>query len=150
MPIENPRVVMPLTEDAVVEAVCRKLQSVGYAIEQRALATQHGHDIVAHKDGVSLIVEAKGAGSSKAGTARYGKEFAPNQVFDHVAKAVLKALRVVSTGTARAGVALPDNASHRREVEQIRSALHQAGVIVFWVDELSEVRIETPRDGGLS
>jgi hypothetical protein len=134
----------PLTEDAVVEAVCQKLESDGYVIEQRALATQHGYDIVARKDGVALIIEAKGAGSSKTGTKRYGMEFNSNQVFDHVAKAVLKALRVVAGGTAQAGIALPDNASHRREVEQVAPALARAGVHVFWVDDRRVVRVTSP------
>jgi hypothetical protein len=134
----------PLTEDAVVEAVCQKLESDGYVIEQRALATQHGYDIVARKDGVALIIEAKGAGSSKAGTKRYGMEFNSNQVFDHVAKAVLKALRVVSAGTDQAGIAVPDNASHRREVEQVAPALARAGVLVFWVDDHGVVRVTSP------
>ena len=135
---------MILTEDQVVDAVCRKLASDGYSIAQRALATQHGYDIVARKDGVDLIVEAKGARSSKTGTARYGSEFNRNQVFDHVAKAVLKALRVVSSSEAQAGIALPDNANHRREVEQVAPALRRAGVAVFWVDDGGNVRIDAP------
>jgi Holliday junction resolvase-like predicted endonuclease len=52
---------MILTEDQVVDAVCRTLESDGYSIAQRALATQHGYDIVARKNGVELIIEAKGA-----------------------------------------------------------------------------------------
>lgn len=132
---------MVLTEDQVVDAVCRHLVDEGYAIEQRALATQHGFDIVATKDGARLVVEAKGAGSSKAGTARYGAEFNGNQVFDHVAKAVLKALRVVSLGSDEAGIALPDNERHRREVEQVTTALRRVGVTVFWVDEQGRVRV---------
>jgi hypothetical protein len=135
----------PLTEDEVVDAVCRTLASDGYVIEQRALSTQHGYDIVARRGGVALIIEAKGAGSSKAGTARYGREFTANQVFDHVAKAVLKALRVVSADEARAGIALPDNASHRREVAQVMPALTEARVIVFWVDDNGGVRVDAPR-----
>ena len=137
---------MVLTEEQVVEAVCRKLTSDGYSIEQRALVTQHGFDIAARKDGVDLIIEAKGAGSSKAGTARYGHEFNRNQVFDHVAKAVLKALRVVSSGQAQGGIALPDNASHRREVEQVAPALRQAGIAVFWVDIEGVVRVDVRPD----
>jgi Holliday junction resolvase-like predicted endonuclease len=135
---------MILTEDQVVDAVCRTLESDGYAIAQRALATQHGYDIVARKNGVELIIEAKGAGSSKAGTARYGLEFSSNQVFDHVAKAVLKALRVASSGEARAGIALPDNANHRREVDQVAPALRRAGIAVFWVGDGGNVRIDAP------
>lgn len=134
---------MVLTEDEVVDAVCRKLAADGYSITQRALATQRGFDIVAHKDGVDLVVEAKGAGSSKVGTSRYGMEFSRNQVYDHVAKAVLKALRVVSVGNAEAAIALPDNASHRREIEKVAAALARVQVTVFWVNEDGGVRIES-------
>src|SRR3954451_12513329 len=120
-----------LTEDRVVDAVCRKLVDDGYAIAQRASAVQHGFDIVATKEGRDLVIEAKGAGSSKSGTARYGMEFNSGQVFDHVAKAVLKAMRIVSADAARAGVALPDNQAHRREVDQVAPALQAAGIAVF-------------------
>lgn len=133
-----------LTEDQVVNAVCQKLSDCGYTIVTRALATQHGHDIVASKDGQKLIIEAKGAGSSKSETARYGTAFNRNQVFDHVAKAVLKAMRVVSTGDDRAGMALPDDANHRREVDQVARALRDAGIAVFWVSEPDDVRFESP------
>lgn len=133
-----------LTEDRVFDAVCRKLVEAGYSIVERASAVQHGYDIVARKDGLDLVIEAKGAGSSKSGTARFGMEFSSGQVFDHVAKAVLKAMRVVSAGAARAGVALPDNKAHRREVEQVVPALRGAGVAVFWVSDRDEVRVDAP------
>jgi Holliday junction resolvase-like predicted endonuclease len=133
-----------LTEDAVVEAVCRTLVEHGYAIVTRALATEHGHDIVALKDEQRVFVEAKGAGSSKQGSARYGSEFNRNQVFDHVAKAVLKAMRVVNAGDGRAAVALPDNADHRREIDLIRQALDAAGIAVFLVSDSEEVRVDSP------
>jgi len=132
-----------LTEDQVVDAVCRALVRDGYSIERQALATQRGFDIVARRDDAKLVIEAKGAGSSKERTARYGKEFNSNQVFDHVAKAVLKALRVTSSGSAQAAIALPDNASHRREIELVAPALRRADVTVFWVGDDAKVRIES-------
>jgi hypothetical protein len=135
-----------LTEDRVVEAVCQMLVSHGYVILQRATAIQHGHDIVARKGPDDLIIEAKGAGSSKAGTARFGEEFSSNQVFDHVAKAVLKAMRVVSGERHRAAIALPDNTRHRYEIDQVAASLRRAGVAVFWVDERFEVRVDAPWD----
>jgi hypothetical protein len=110
----------------------------------QALATEHGHDVIAERNGERLFVEAKGAGSSKEGTARYGREFSRNQVFDHVAKAVLKAMRVVNAGDGRAGIALPDNADHRREIEQIRAALHASGIAVFLVSDSGDVRLDSP------
>jgi hypothetical protein len=133
-----------LTEDQVVDAVCRLLVDHGYTILTRAVATQHGHDIVGVKDGTKITIEAKGAGSSKAGTARFGKAFTRNQVFDHVAKAVLKAMRIVSTGDGRAAVALPDDANHRREVAQVARALGSAGIGVFWVSDVGEVLLDAP------
>lgn len=133
-----------LTEDDVVDAVCSCLTEHGWSILSRATAMQHGHDIEAERDGARLIVEAKGAGSSKAGTARYGLAFNRNQVFDHVAKAVLKALRVASSGGARAAIALPDNEDHRREVGQVARALTTVNVGVFWVTDGRQVKLEAP------
>jgi hypothetical protein len=133
-----------LTEDDVVDAVCSSLEERGWTILARASAMQRGNDIEAERDGVRLIVEAKGAGSSKPGTARYGHVFNRNQVFDHVAKAVLKGLRVASTGTARAALALPDNEDHRREVRQVARALTEVDIGVFWVSDGREVTLEAP------
>jgi len=82
--------------------------------------------------------------SSKEGTARFGKTFDRGQVFDHVAKAVLKAMRVVAAEEARAGVAFPDDANHRREVEQVAPALARARIAVFWVSEQGGVRSDAP------
>jgi len=133
-----------LTEDDVVDAVCGLLIEHSYVIVGRALATQHGEDIVAEKRSARLVIEAKGAGSSKEGTARFGQSFSSSQVFSHVAKAVLKALRVVATGDARAGIAFPDDAAHRREVAQVSAALHELGVAVFWVAKSGEVEVDAP------
>ena len=135
-----------LTEDEVVDAVCRELQARGWEIVRRATASQRGDDIVAARGEDRLVIEAKGAGSSKEGTRRYGKEFNSGQVFDHVAKAILKALRVVSAGESLAGVALPDNENHRREVEQVSRALTELGIAVFWVREGADVTVESPRN----
>jgi hypothetical protein len=125
-----------------VNAVCAKLAGDGYTIVQQATATQRGYDVVAIKNGRKFVIEAKGAGSSKATTKRYGSEFSSSQIFDHVAKAVLKALRIVSAGKDRAGVAFPDNPAHRREVGLVSAALRGAEIAVFWVNEEHEVRVD--------
>jgi hypothetical protein len=67
-----------LYEDDVVDAVCRYLEHNGYVIRQSLTSMQRGHDIIADKRGDptwTLYVEAKGEGSSKATTARYGSSF---------------------------------------------------------------------------
>lgn len=131
-----------LTEDQIINAVRGFLERDGWSVQSQASASEHGDDLVATRNGVRLVTEAKGAGSSKPGTIRYGKEFSGKQVFDHVAKAILKALRVVSGVGTRAAIALPDNDHHRKEVEGVSPALKKLGVGVFWVSSDRKVRFD--------
>lgn len=133
-----------LFEDHVVDAVCDDLWSRGYRITQPASARERCEDIVAEGDGRRVVVEAKGGGSSQPGSARYGERFTRAQVFDHVAKAVLKALRVASSGEGHAAVGLPDNPDHRDEVAQVADALDRLGVTVLWVGRDRRVTIDGP------
>ncbi len=130
-----------LTEDAVVDAVAGHLEREGWSVESRVLAVQQGDDLVVTRAGRRMLVEAKGEGSSKPGTRRYGQAFDRGQVHDHVAKAVLRAMRAVSAGDVGA-VALPDNADHRREVERVAPALGRLGVVVYWVSAQGVVRAQ--------
>src|SRR5438067_1361488 len=101
-----------LTENDVIAAVCGELTRAGWETTSTAMTRQRGDDIVARKGNERLLVEAKRATSSKATTARFGSAFNRGQVGTHVALAVLRSLRVASEGSARAAVALPDNAHH--------------------------------------
>ena len=130
-----------LFEDDVVSAVVAHLRADGWTIESTALATQHGDDIVATRSGERLVVEAKGQGSSKTHTARYGQPFNRGQARTHVGVAVLRSLRVVSEGTSTAALALPDDEFHRREVDRVHPALTKLGVWVFWVDQDARVTV---------
>lgn len=129
-----------LTEDEVIDAVIAFLETDRWSILSRATAKQHGDDVVAVREGERLIIEAKGAGSSKPGTKRYGQEFTKGQVFDHVGKAILKALRVVSSREGGAAVAFPDNENHRTEVAKVENALKRLGIKVFWVSTDGKVK----------
>ncbi len=133
-----------LYEDQVVHAVCAALERAGWNIVSRALAHQHGDDIVAERGAERLVVEAKGAGSSKEGTRRFGLEFNRGQVRSHVGVAVLRALTVASRGTSLAAVALPDNTQHRDIAGSAAVALARAGVGVFWVAEDGSVTADLP------
>jgi len=131
-----------LYEDDVVNSVVDRLRADGWQIESTALATQHGDDIVATRGEERLIVEAKGEGSSKPHTSRYGKPFNQGQAATHVGVAVLRSLRVVSEGTSKAAIALPDVPSHRREVDRVAAALSKVGVLVFWVEQDGTVTVQ--------
>lgn len=64
-----------LTEGAVINLLCEHLVADGWKVVSRAMPDQRGTDVVATRAGVRLEVEAKGEGSSKAHTARFGKPF---------------------------------------------------------------------------
>lgn len=133
-----------LLEDNVVDAVAELLRAHGWTIQATAHATEWGNDIDAVKDGARLLVEAKGAGSSKATTKRFGQSFTGNQVGSHIGVAVVRALRWVSSGIAYPSLAFPDNQHHRDRVTAIAPALARLGIGVFWVSEELEVTLEAP------
>lgn len=130
-------------EDDVVAAVANHLRADGWTIVSIALATQHGDDIVAHRGDQRLLVEAKGQGSSKPHTSRFGQPFSRRQAATHVGVAILRALRAVSEATYTAAIALPDDENHRREIERVAPALSLIGVRVFWVDQAGEVSVSS-------
>jgi Holliday junction resolvase len=77
-----------LTENDVANHTAKYLRSQGFEVQGISDTNTHGPDIVASKGDVKLFVEAKGQTSSKSYTNRYGKEFTPNQKWDHVSKAI--------------------------------------------------------------
>ena len=95
-----------LYEDHVVDAVRDHLKALGRTIESVAYAHQHGDDIVASSGQRTLRIEAKGEGSSKAGTNRFNKPFTLGQCKVSASKATFRALGVVSAGDEGA-VAFP-------------------------------------------
>ncbi|MER2133725.1 MAG: hypothetical protein ABS910_03495 [Arthrobacter sp.] len=129
-----------LTEDAVSLAVRIYLEKEGWTITNLAPAAGriHGDDIVAEVDGRRLVIEVKGEGSSDPKSRRFGFAFSSSQVTTHVAMATYKALQAVSQG-AEAGIALPDNPSHRRTLALIQPSLSVLGISVFWVDRQAAV-----------
>lgn len=131
-----------LYEDDVVDAVRDWLVDDGWTIVSIAHATDLGDDIVARRAGQSLLVEAKGEGSSKQGTSRFGSSFTRTQVGSHVAVAILRALRVASKGEAIPALAFPGNAHHRELVAKVWPALVKLGVVVFWVGPDNVVEVD--------
>jgi hypothetical protein len=124
-----------LYENDVVDAVCDYLKKQGFTIESRCSSTERGDDIVAVRAGIRLFLEAKGEGSAREGTARYGKCFNSGQVFDVVAKAFYRAAVMLQRGPVgcRAGLALPDTPEFRKRVKAIDQTLTRLGFVIFWV-----------------
>ena len=130
-----------LTENEVITAVCAELSRSGWETVSTANTRQRGDDVVARRGGITLLVEAKGATSSKPTTARFNVGFNARQVRTHVAMAVLRSLSVVSRGESRAAIALPDDERHRSEVAMVLPALDALGVGVFFVSNDGGVEV---------
>jgi len=120
-----------ITENEVVEAVAGYLSNNGWEIVATCTTAQRGVDILAKRNGETLAVEAKGAGSATPESRRYGKPFTNNQKRSHVASALLAAARIVSRAEFRAAIALPADKVHKLLVEEITPALTILNVRVF-------------------
>ncbi len=125
-----------LYEDDVIEAVVGHLEQCGWRIISTACARtrQHGDDILAEKDGATLVVEAKGATSSDAKSARRDREFDMGQKRSHVSRALYKVASIVSAGKHQAALAVPSDAGHRKLIDDIAPALAALDVTVFLVN----------------
>lgn len=124
-----------LNENDVVHAVAEELRERGWSIESVALAHQRGPDILA-RDAVGLwLVEAKGATSSRPGSAAHGRPYGAAEVRINVAEALYTTCVAAKDASYDgAAMALQDDALHRRYTEPLRLALAALDIRVFWVD----------------
>lgn len=128
-----------LVEGFVVQSVAEHLRAEGWEVTTVAHTAARGDDLSAVRGGRRLRVEAKGAGSSREGTRRYGSSFTASQVTTSVGLATWKAVHVAAQGD-EAGVAFPDNAEFHRQVDPVIDVLDRVPVTVFWVSEDGSVR----------
>jgi hypothetical protein len=133
-----------MDENAVVAALCPYLEKNGYEVVQRLHTTQQGVDIIArHSSGREMFVEAKGATSSREGSARFGRGFSGTQVFDRVAKGVFTALQLRATYRDRTSyevaLAVPDTPGFRKYLKPVLRELTSAGLRIFLVGPELEV-----------
>jgi hypothetical protein len=133
-----------VTEDEVVEAAPGALRTAGWTITQQLTTKQTGVDVIAERHGRRLLVEAKGYTSASITSARYGKPFSPNQLWDHTAKAIYKALAVVSAGEDLAAIALPDDPKTVAIVADVQATLDALGVHVIWVEHRNGDSVSIP------
>jgi hypothetical protein len=134
-----------LTENDVVEAVAKYLSGRRYRIDRQRSTREQGIDIEALdiRTGRRLLIEAKGATSSKEGTNRYNKPFTRNQAQSHVAVALYCAARLRQEFVeehADIALAFPDDGVHSHLVERISTSLKDLGIAVYFVSNDRGVR----------
>lgn len=140
-------------EAAVVDAVVRYLSVNGWAIRMVADAAkrERGDDIRAERDGVTLVVEAKGYPSRVYADPRRAHEQKPThpslQARHWLSNALLTALHVLGTrpGTGVA-IALPASARYEALIAALEKPLRRLGVGVLVVQSGGAVEERVPFD----
>ncbi|MGA2327459.1 MAG: hypothetical protein ABSH05_14340 [Bryobacteraceae bacterium] len=126
-----------LDENDVTTAVSNHLKSQGYVILQQCTTNNRGIDIIAKPPSGSgnLLIEAKGAKSSKPGSPRYGEDYRKPEVFDRVAKGVYTATAMYANrqNGDQIGLACPDTAWFLEYLQPVKSVLKSLGIEVFMV-----------------
>ncbi len=127
-----------LTENEILERLEIYLIAKGYKVKHRLSTIQKGIDLIAEKAEETLYVEAKGETSASTTSNRFGKPFNPNQIKDHIAKAILASLEIYSLKpdgiNTRVAIALPNNIGHNRVISKILPALRHLEISIFLVD----------------
>ncbi|MBY0382312.1 MAG: hypothetical protein K2W78_10380 [Xanthobacteraceae bacterium] len=133
-------------EGNVVDALARHLLATGWQIVSKAdtHSRERGVDIHAAKDGVVLLIEAKGYPSvgyrdpARAGeTKRTNPSLQAQHWYSH---AVLKAMRLQTEHPqARVALAFPDFPRYRTLFDETCAGLTRLGVAVLTVKENGEV-----------
>lgn len=133
-----------LNENQIVDIVCNYLSKSGYEIERSSTTYDKGYDIVAsNTKGVKLIIEAKGATSSKSSSNRFNKEFDRKQVVNHVSRALYSTVKVINKyPDYEVGIALPHNEFHIKAIKDIQNVIDLLKIKVFWVTENRDVILE--------
>lgn len=129
-----------LTENDVVDCVVLYLKSKEFTIDSMCNTMQKGIDIVANKNGKKILVEAKGATTSKD-TNRKGKVFSRNQINNHISRAVFKALQMKEENAIIA-IALPYTKNHLKIIKTVEKQLNLLDIVVIWCDGLMNVLVE--------
>lgn len=126
-----------LTENDVVDCVVAYLKLKEFTVESMCNTMQKGIDIVATKNGNKILVEAKGATTSKD-TNRKGKAFSRNQIINHISRAVFKALQMKEgEEDVIIAIALPYTKNHLKIIKTIENQLNLLDIIVIWCDGMN-------------
>jgi Holliday junction resolvase-like predicted endonuclease len=134
-------------EGNVVNALVHHLAAKGWKIESQANthSRERGVDLLASKQGIILLVEAKGYPSKSYRDPRRANEQKStnpiNQAEKWYSHAVLKALRLqTSNPEAKVALAFPDFPRYRALFDETKLGLAKLGIAVLLVNADSEVR----------
>jgi hypothetical protein len=134
-------------EGNVVDAVVRYLLAGGWAVLRQAdtNSRERGIDVHAVKEGITLLIEAKGYPSQSyrdPARASERKPTSPSLQAQHwYSHALLKTIRLQTAhADALIALALPNFPRYQKLYEETRDALQKLGIAALFVEETGDVR----------
>jgi hypothetical protein len=129
-----------LEEDEVITFMCKWLKANDWSVDSRCFGSTHGIDIVATRNGKTLLLEAKGARAGMKAKNRKREKFDPGQIKDHLGKAIVKALELkAAKPDASVGIVQPDAPAIRKVLDPILTELLALKIVFFLISGKGEV-----------
>lgn len=123
-----------LTEDKVVTILSQQLKSEGWKITNQSFGQTHGNDIEAIRDGIILIVEAKGAKSNDYSPTKKRDFFDSSQIKSHFGRALVKIMSEIEKNPNNLyAIAHPDDELIRKSIGSIIPQLEKLNIKHYWV-----------------
>lgn len=123
-----------LTEDEVVTILSQQLRNEGWKITNQCFGQTQGYDIEAIKDGVILIVEAKGAKSNDYSPTKKRDFFDSGQIKSHFGRALVKIMsEIYKNPNNLYAIAHPDDELIKKTIGSIIPQLEKLNIQHYWV-----------------
>ncbi|MEL3960912.1 hypothetical protein MKZ01_06515 [Lysinibacillus endophyticus] len=136
-----------ITENQLLDAIENYFTKHGFTLISMAKNNEKGIDMELLKNGVTLLIEAKGSIGNKYDTDPSIKPFARSLVREYVRKQITKLMeREEKNGGNNTYfiAAWPETPLFRNEVNKKAKALAKLGYLHIWLQENMTVKIEGP------
>ena len=129
-----------MTEDEVVDFLATWLSNKGWEILEKCKGQEKGNDILAKKEGQTLMVEAKGAKGNPKSPTTTRPQFDSTQIKVHLGEAIVKFLEFRNKNPeAKIGIAQPDDPYIRNVLKSAIPGVKKIGISLFWVTSATDI-----------
>ena len=123
-----------LTEDEVVRILSKQLEIEGWEITKQCFGQTKGNDIEATKEGVNLIVEAKGAKSNDYSPTKKRDYFDSGQIKSHFGRALVKIMSEIEKNPENTyAIAHPADDLIKKTIGKLIPQLEKLNIKHYWV-----------------
>jgi hypothetical protein len=135
--------IMKLTENEVIQHLINYLENEEWQIESYCLGQKRGNDIVATKDGETLVVEAKGARADDKSPTKRRDKFSGGQIKKHFGYALIKIMgEKYKNPSFNYAIAQPNDDDILKHTANLIPFLKKLDIGHYWVSADGSIRFE--------